>query len=122
MNYAAPQQATVCQCRYKGLAPMFCGYGHLLECHYPLNCRQAACNHLPRYEEELTPREMAKLEEQAIDRLRCMANAECAKCDGAGITEVRYDVPMNGATLAVAANSVCACVLEPGHPPARPQP
>lgn len=29
-----------------------CPYGHILECHYPLTCEKARCNHY-RYEREL---------------------------------------------------------------------
>lgn len=28
-----------------GLACMFCPYGHILECHYPLTCSEAKCSH-----------------------------------------------------------------------------
>lgn len=24
---------------------MFCSYGHMLECHYPLTCEEAECDH-----------------------------------------------------------------------------
>jgi len=27
------------------MACMFCSYGHMTECHYPLNCEQADCSH-----------------------------------------------------------------------------
>jgi len=38
----------LCQCD-NGMAPMFCPFGHLTECHYPMNCEQAQCSHLERY-------------------------------------------------------------------------
>ena len=27
------------------MACMFCSYGHMLECHYPLTCEEARCSH-----------------------------------------------------------------------------
>lgn len=34
------------------LACTFCNFGHMLECHYPIdNCEEAQCSHLPKYEE-----------------------------------------------------------------------
>ena len=27
------------------VACMFCTFGHMLECHHPLNCREANCEH-----------------------------------------------------------------------------
>ncbi len=27
------------------MACMFCHYGHMLECHYPLTCEEAQCSH-----------------------------------------------------------------------------
>lgn len=29
----------------------FCQFGHLLECHHPMNCLQANCSHLKKYED-----------------------------------------------------------------------
>jgi hypothetical protein len=31
------------------MAAMFCPHGHMLECHFPLDCNQAQCSHLSRY-------------------------------------------------------------------------
>ncbi len=33
------------------MAPMFCPYGHMLECHYPMTCEEAQCEHFKREEE-----------------------------------------------------------------------
>lgn len=30
------------------MACMFCPYGHMLECHYPLTCDEAECSHYQR--------------------------------------------------------------------------
>lgn len=32
------------------MACMFCPYGHMTECHYPMTCEEAMCSH---YEREL---------------------------------------------------------------------
>lgn len=34
------------------MAAMFCPFGHMLECHYPMNCVDANCSHLQRYRSE----------------------------------------------------------------------
>jgi hypothetical protein len=34
------------------LACMFCPYGHMLECHYPLECEEARCSHFTAQEDE----------------------------------------------------------------------
>lgn len=47
----SPLQATPgCVCD-NPMAAMFCPYGHMMECHYPMNCEQAQCSHLTRYRE-----------------------------------------------------------------------
>lgn len=33
-----------CHC-YNGLQATLCMTGHILECHYPLSCEQAQCDH-----------------------------------------------------------------------------
>jgi hypothetical protein len=37
----------LCRCE-NGMAAMCCPSGHLTECHYPMNCREARCAHLER--------------------------------------------------------------------------
>jgi hypothetical protein len=39
----------LCQC-VNALRTMFCPFGHLTECHFPMNCEQAQCSHLERYQ------------------------------------------------------------------------
>jgi hypothetical protein len=34
------------------MAAMFCSYGHMLECHYPMTCSEAECEHWRREQEE----------------------------------------------------------------------
>jgi hypothetical protein len=39
------------QCGMKAFSPhqcMFCSYGHMLECHYPMTCEEAECEHYLR--------------------------------------------------------------------------
>ena len=40
----------LCHCNTP-MAAMFCSFGHMLECHYPMRCLEAKCDHLSRYEE-----------------------------------------------------------------------
>ena len=35
-----------CQCN--PMQATFCIYGHMLECHFPQNCREAECDHYKR--------------------------------------------------------------------------
>lgn len=37
------------KCVCSPMQAMFCVYGHMLECHFPLTCDQAHCSHLARY-------------------------------------------------------------------------
>ena len=39
----------LCRCE-NGMAAMFCPFGHLTECHYPMNCCEARCTHQGRDE------------------------------------------------------------------------
>lgn len=41
----------------------WCQTGHMLECHYPYNCQQAACSHLHKY--DFTEMDIAILEVEA---------------------------------------------------------
>lgn len=36
-----------CRC-FTPVAAMFCPYGHMLECHYPMTCEEAECEHYKR--------------------------------------------------------------------------
>jgi hypothetical protein len=36
-----------CRCTHSGAA-LFCMTGHITECHYPLSCDDAQCNHWER--------------------------------------------------------------------------
>ncbi len=49
--YAAKQMKVPgnpdCVC-HNGMQSMFCSYGHITECHYPLTCAAAECGHYQR--------------------------------------------------------------------------
>ena len=120
MNYASPEEAPVCRCRDQGsaFAPTLCMSGHLTECHFPLGCREAACNHMHKYE-EMAPGRMAQLEELAVSRLEGMAEQDCAECRGTGITGVSRTVEVPeylretlGDELVFNLNAVCRCVAQ----------
>ena len=36
------------QCQCNPMQAMFCPYGHMLECHIPMTCREAECGHYRR--------------------------------------------------------------------------
>lgn len=36
------------KCRCNPQQAMFCPYGHMLECHIPMTCREAECGHYKR--------------------------------------------------------------------------
>ena len=121
MNYAPPDQSPNCACRNRNpIAPTLCMTGHMTECHYPLGCREAACNHLTRYE-EVSPQEMTTLETLALARLQRMADPHCEICRGSGTTKVPFTVqaPPNmretlGDSITFTTTAVCACVA-PGN-------
>ena len=135
MNYASPQATHICNCRDNGMAPMFCPTGHLTECHHPLDCQEAACSHLPRYDEEMDQSEMDQsemdqsemdqsemelLEKLAINHLQQLADPSCTRCSGEGRTEIQSTTP--GPDLlqpeaveefTFTSTAVCPCVSNP---------
>ena len=124
MNYASPQATHICNCRDNGMAPMFCPTGHLTECHHPLDCREAACSHLPRYDEEMDQSEMELLEKLAINHLQQLADPSCTECSGEGRTEVQSTIqstipgpdllqPEAGEEFTFTSTAVCPCVSNP---------
>ena len=114
MNYASPEATHICTCRDNGMAPMFCPTGHLTECHLPLDCRQAACGHLPRYDEEMDQSGMAQLEELAVSRLQQLAESGCTQCGGEGRTEMNATVSTpDGEKFQFTSTAICPCVSNP---------
>lgn len=67
MNYPEPSENPVCQCRGNPMRAFFCQTGHMLECHYPYDCKTAACGHLHKY--DLNSAELAEAERTASQLL-----------------------------------------------------
>jgi hypothetical protein len=65
VNYPDPQTNPICQCKDNPMQAFFCPFGHMLECHYPYECQQAACSHLRKYDFE--EQDIQLLEKQARD-------------------------------------------------------
>lgn len=66
-SYPAPEEHPSCQCRHNLMQAMFCGVGHMTECHYPYDCSTAGCTHLFKY--DLSPEAAQKLDEEATQRI-----------------------------------------------------
>lgn len=49
-DYPPPSENRMCQCWPNMMRAFFCATGHMTECHFPLDCLEAQCSHLPRYE------------------------------------------------------------------------
>jgi len=49
MNYKSGiEKVRSGECPRKALSPMgcmFCEFGHMMECHFPMNCEEANCSH-----------------------------------------------------------------------------
>jgi hypothetical protein len=67
--YPPPVENRHCLCRRTGnpMAAFLCPTGHMLECHYPYDCGEAACGHLHKYEPDA--REVSALEAAALEQL-----------------------------------------------------
>ena len=109
MTYMMPGHVQSCRCANTGDVPFFCPTGHMLECHYPLNCRQAACGHMPKYE-DLSQEEMAEMEEDAKNLLSGTADKNCESCKGVGRTEVSSSINLDGRDLTLTGWAICPCV------------
>ena len=127
MNYAMPSEVKVCVCQESGpMAMMFCKYGHMTECHFPLDCHQAACGHLPKYD-DFSPAQLDSLEESAKSLLAILAEVsaegmdrECQECGGKGWFEKAYTIPspfpagvtMLPAEIEVKGVVICICAIK----------
>lgn len=119
MNYGTPDTVPFCACRTRGeTAPMLCPTGHLLECHFPLECRQAACSHMPVYNPE-NARLMLQMEKKAQEILAQKADPECQYCAGSGTVTVSRTVdipdPETGSQIPrnITDAAICGCVSAP---------
>ena len=87
-KYAAPERVPTCRCADRPhMAAMFCMTGHMTECHYPLDCKTASCQHLDRYD-LITPEQRQALDKAAADLTGAMADPDCQQCSGEGRIEV----------------------------------
>ena len=118
MNYANPSNVPVSACAgNRGMCPLCSAMtGHLTECHFPLDCKTAACNHLSRYD-PLEQEELGRLAELAVTHLQRLAEKDCVDCGGTGAVEVfeTFPVPEAFRHLAddewtVTTSAVCRCV------------
>ena len=117
MNYASPQNTEACQCRGQtGLPQIFCTTGHITECHFPFSCTEAACNHLPEYD-QISTEKTQRLEATAKEIFSIAAQPQCEKCSGMGLRQITETIlvpgidPPNGEQgFEFAVNTVCACV------------
>ena len=123
MTYAAPDAVPFCQCRANGDLPLLCPTGHLLECHHPLSCTDAACGHMRRYQDSPTPEDTANAEARARTTLAALSDPRCLACSGAGFTETQFtpDIAVPDSFrhifpdgLTFTAMAVCACVSTAG--------
>ena len=118
MTYAPPNSTDNCRCAGNMGAAMFCMTGHMLECHYPLDCGQAACGHLGRYGYDQAAIERAEMLSEIL--LKSLADQDCPICGGAGL--IKYmDTELTPEPLreqgfddemTVFYRGVCRCVVE----------
>ena len=126
MNYAIPSQVNICACEEAGpMAMMFCRYGHMTECHFPLDCAQAACGHLPSYD-DFSPSQLADMADRANSLLAILAEVDregmagdCPECQGQGWIEKTYTiaspfpegVTMLPENIEVTGAVICKCAI-----------
>ncbi len=63
LYYPAPDNNPACQCKGKPIKAFFCEHGHMLECHHPYTCNEAACSHLEKY--DYSPEQIELMDAQA---------------------------------------------------------
>ena len=126
-TYSPPRLSQNCHCREDPAATMFCGFGHMTECHRPLDCAAASCGHLSKY--GYSPAEVELAERRAADLLRRLASSDCESCAGSGLIERRLSITSfvalfgggsgavirglalpDGGMLEVSVQSVCECI------------
>lgn len=81
-GYLPPQLTANCACRGFPMRAFMCMTGHMLECHFPLDCRTAGCGHLAKYDFE--PEQVQELQEAADRLFAALADPECPHCGGKG--------------------------------------
>ena len=115
MEYVPPSQAAMCVCP-NALASTFCSTGHTLECHFPLTCDMAGCNHLERYGFHADT--VATLEAEAVARLAAWAAPGCEECGGKGYQEKTYSIPITvpapgvPGEMELKGKAICTCIVD----------
>lgn len=105
---------------------MFCRYGHMTECHFPLDCAQAACGHLPQYE-DFSPAQLDDMERRAKSLLAVLAEVdregmagECPECQGQGWIEKTFPISVTAppgslaygsSEIKVTGAAICKCAI-----------
>ena len=85
-RYLPPNLTADCQCRDEPRRSMFCMTGHMLECHFPMNCGTAGCSHLSGYEYDTEAIKAFLARAEAM--LKSRAKPECPNCQGAGMKTI----------------------------------
>ena len=96
MAYAPPESTHICPCHDRGSNPADCETGHVSECHYPFDCRVAACGHFPLH--EYTELESEAIERRAENLLTNSADQDCPHCGGLGLHRAIGCPPRSGAS------------------------
>ena len=126
MKYAIPSEVNVCTCQDAvPTVMMFCRFGHMTECHFPLDCSQAACGHLPSYD-DFSEVQLDYMDARAKSLLAILAevdregmDGECPECQGQGWIEKTYTlaspfpdgVTMLPENIEVTGAVICKCAI-----------
>lgn len=117
IDYASPEQTPRCLCRENPMRATLCMTGHMLECHQPFGCSQAACSHLPKYHDEEDARDLEGYVQDARALLRSLAAADCPECQGNVLETVREELAIDlaalgypGQNLVASRSRICECV------------
>lgn len=86
LSYLPLEHTGECLCKGSPMKAMFCMTGHMLECHYPLECQAAGCSHLIKY--DFTLDQAQELSKAADNLLSQLADDDCEKCAGTAVMRV----------------------------------
>lgn len=85
-SYLPPDSTEHCECKGQPLKQMFCSFGHMLNCHFPMDCIWAGCPKLMDY--DYAPDVAFKIQVTAHEMLATLANPECQICKGSAKKKV----------------------------------